>query len=89
VSDGLRECLTCAEKPGSPYLCSACIYNRAFVAKLLERIAVLERFVDIAESVPVTDRPSQELRYARQDLRDGGNRLRRLNELQPRTRSAP
>lgn len=33
-----KECDTCAAKPGSPPLCSGCLYNRDLVQKLWQKI---------------------------------------------------
>jgi hypothetical protein len=34
MSDGFVECPECAAKPGSPYLCTSCIQNRALISFL-------------------------------------------------------
>jgi hypothetical protein len=36
------ECRACANKPGSPALCPACLHNRALVGLLQQRLAVAE-----------------------------------------------
>jgi hypothetical protein len=38
-----KECESCAIKPGAPYLCAACLHNRATIDRLL---AALRMAVD-------------------------------------------
>ena len=34
VDHEFQECSACAEKPGSPTLCSSCLHNRALISAL-------------------------------------------------------
>lgn len=46
--DSFTECATCAAKPGSPTLCSACLHNREAIHRLRRENQALTRLYAIA-----------------------------------------
>ena len=48
ILEDFHECATCAAKPGTPTLCSACLHNRALVSQLKEKVATAEKELDEA-----------------------------------------
>ncbi len=41
-----RECAACADKPGAPQLCDACLHNRTTIDQLAELVALAIVFVE-------------------------------------------